>query len=174
MKPLKTFIATRIVVLSVLLINCSAAPMTALAREPAAGEFASVVYDPWLNGFPYRKPITITGSTVDQNNYQIKVAVSFVDGKMKTDFSDIRFTSFNGATLIDHWRESYTASSADFWVEVPSIPASPATTIIYMYYGNPAASSGSNGTNTFILFNDFEDNTYPDFYTYDGGTLILS
>ena len=165
-----------IIVLIALLIRYCAIPMTALAREPATGKFdsskftagelkkaefkasgASAVYDPWLNGFPYRKPITITGSTAGaQTNYQIKVAVSFVAGKMNADFSDIRFTSSDGATLIDHWRESYTASStADFWVEVPSIPASPAATTIYMYYGNSSAGSASNGSNTFLIFDDF-------------------
>jgi hypothetical protein len=43
------------------------------------------------------------------------------------------------------------------WVEVPFIPASPATCAIYLYYGNALASGVSNGDNTFIFFDDFED-----------------
>ncbi len=101
-----------------------------------------------------RKPITISGSTSDQTSYQVRVTVSFVTGKMNSDFSDISFTSSDGATLIDLWRESYiTANTADFWVEVPSIPT--IGTTIYMYYGNTIASSASDGWNTFEFFDDF-------------------
>lgn len=83
----------------------------------------------WYNSnWEYRKPIKISGSTSGQTDYHVKVTVSFVTGKMNSDFSYIRFTSSDGTTLIDHWRESYTASStADFWVEVPSIPTSGTT-----------------------------------------------
>jgi hypothetical protein len=41
---------------------------------------------------------------------------------------------------------------------VPSIPASSSTTI-YIYYGNPSATSQSNGANTFIFFDDFTGTT---------------
>ncbi len=97
----------------------------------------------------YRKAITVTGSTSNQTNYQVKVTVSFVTSHMNSDFSDIRFTSSDGITLIDHWIESYTASTtADFWVEIPSIPA--AGTTIYIYYGKSSATTASSLANTFI------------------------
>jgi len=44
------------------------------------------------------------------------------------------------------------------WVKVPSIPAG-STKTIYMYYGNPSATPMSNGDNTFIFFDDFNDNS---------------
>jgi hypothetical protein len=107
----------------------------------------------WL----HRKPIIITGSTAGaQTNYQTKVTVGFIDGKMNPDFSDIRFASSDGTTLLNHWRESYTASiSAVFWVNMPSLPASPATITIYMYYSNSSAATAGNGDNTFLLFDNF-------------------
>ena len=75
---------------------------------------------------------------------------------MKADFSDIRFTDSDGTTLINYWLESETDStSATFWVKIPSIPAAPSTATIYMYYGNSAATSASNGDNTFEFFDDF-------------------
>lgn len=40
------------------------------------------------------------------------------------------------------------------WVKIPEIPAS-STQTIYMYYGNPEASSLSNGEMTFDFFDDF-------------------
>ena len=130
----------------------------------------------WLWNWNQRKSIPITGSTAGvQTNYQVKVTVSFIAGKMKTDFSNIRFTSSDGATLIDHWRESYTTSStADFWVEVPSISASPSTTAICLYYGNVSATSASNYFNTFDVLGNGSDgsltvsaaNTVINSYTY--------
>lgn len=75
---------------------------------------------------------------------------------MQADFDDVRFTSSDGTTLIDYWLESKTNSvTANFWVKIPSVPASPNKTTIYLYYGNPSAGSASNGNNTFLFFDDF-------------------
>jgi len=115
----------------------------------------------WYNtSWTRRKPITITGSTAGaQTNYQLKITIPYTTG-MQADFDDIRFTSSDGTTLIDHWLESKTDSStADFWVEIPSIPASPDTTTVYLYYGNSNVSSTSDGTATFTFFDDFSSNT---------------
>jgi hypothetical protein len=189
-------IATRIMVLSALLVNCSAAPMTALALEPATGksgsskftagelkaEFkatgASVVRDPWLNGFPYRMPITITNSGSALSNYQSSVTVNtsalISAGKMQPGCQDIRFTGSDGISNLYYWIESGTnTASTKIWVKVPSIPASPATTI-YMYYGNPSATSASNGTNIFIEWKNMETDPFTTYATGDGATHQIS
>jgi len=104
-----------------------------------------------------RRAITIN-NTLNTNNlidYQVNINVSYTP-RMKSDFSDLRFTESDGLTLIPYWVESYVSQvSAVVWVKVPSIPAS-GTTTIYMYYGNPDASSTSNGKTTFEFFDDFE------------------
>jgi len=125
-----------------------------------AAEF-TIPGESWLAGWLYRKSHKITGSTVGaQTDYQIGVKVYYgagVDGtetvngvtfgkiycdsKCKTDFGDIRLTSWDGITEIDYWlQEKSDSSYALFWVEVPFIPASPAQTTIYVYYGEPPAS----------------------------------
>ena len=103
-----------------------------------------------------RKTITVTGSSAGaQTNYQVKITVPY-DSDMQADFDDVRFASSDGITLLDYWLESKTNSStADFWVEVPSIPVSPNTVAVYMYYGNSSASTASNGANAFISGTDF-------------------
>ena len=54
---------------------------------------------------------------------------------------------------------------ATFWVKVADdLSTNPAT--IYIYYGNPAATSISNGDNTFIYFNNFD--VSEDFTEEDG------
>jgi len=129
--------------------------------------------DPWYNNsWQHRKSHTIVGSTAgSQTNYQIKIVVHYgsgtdsgenvyLNGKCRTDFGDIRFTKSDGSTLLDYWMEEYTAStSATFWVKIDNIPASPSTVTIYIYYGNSSAITTSNGDNTFLFFDDFEDGT---------------
>lgn len=105
---------------------------------------------------PKRKAVSIAGSSGVQANYQVKVTVAY-DSDMSADFSDIRFTAADGTTLLSCWMDpsSKTDSvTADFWVKVPSIAASPTVTTIYFYYGH-AAASVSNGDATFLLFDDF-------------------
>ena len=110
----------------------------------------------WYNfAWAYRVLVTITGSSADLTDYQVKVTVDWDAGRMNSDFSDIRFTDLDGVNLLPHWRESYTEFvTADFWVKVPSIPSSGAT--IYMYYGNPSALSARDGETTFEFFDGFE------------------
>jgi len=104
-----------------------------------------------LYGFRYRREITID-NTQNSNNltdYQILVTLDtqslISQGKMRSDCGDIRFTDSDGVTLLNYWQES----SDKFWVKVPSIPAS-STKTIYVYYGNPDATSLSNAGNVFI------------------------
>jgi len=144
-------------------------------------EWLTVDYEGWRQDRLYRKSITITGSTEGaQEDYTIPVKVYYgsgtdgtvTDGPLtlgkvytssncQTDFDDIVFTDSDGWTLLDSWREEYTTSgSAIFWVKVPSIPASPNTIDIYIYYGNGAVTIDSEGYNTFYRFYDFEDTPY--------------
>jgi len=77
------------------------------------------------------------------------------DSDMNNDFSDLRFTDSDKVTLISYWVESYVQSDhAVVWIKIPSIPASSVKTI-YMYYGNPQASSESNPGDTFDVFINF-------------------
>ena len=86
--------------------------------------------------------------------YQIRVNVQY-DSDMLTDFSDLRFTDNDKQTLIPYWIESHVPSgNAIVWIKAPSIPAS-STETIYMYYGNPSATSESNPDATFDLFVNF-------------------
>jgi hypothetical protein len=110
--------------------------------------------DWWNPAWSCRKAITITelsdSALVD---YQVKIDLDY-EPTMQANFGDLRF--INAAdNLLDYWIESKTdGASATVWVEVDDIEASTDTTI-YMYYGNPAASSASDGSATFDFFDDF-------------------
>ncbi|MCU0652822.1 MAG: DUF2341 domain-containing protein [Candidatus Pacebacteria bacterium] len=128
------------------------------ADESKAEGEAEIVKDPWLNGYPYRKPITITNSTSTLTNYQVQVDVDTSTlvsaSKMQSDCDDLRFTTADGYTLMDYWIESGCNTAATtIWTEIPSIANG--TSTIYMYYGNASSTAASNGDNTFLLFDDF-------------------
>jgi len=140
---------------------------------------------PWLLGWSYRKSHEIVGSIAGaQTNYQVRITVHYgsgtdsgehvyLNGKCRTDFGDIRFTKSDGTTLLDYWMEEYVASDyAIFWVEVDSIPASPDTATIYIYYGNSDATTISNGDATFLFLDDFAGIEVEDWTKYEGNPIL--
>jgi len=123
----------------------------------------------WLSGWRRRKKGTIRGTTAGaQTNYQMKITVHkgtgtdsptdvYCGGNCRDDFGDIRFTDSDGTTLLSYWIEKVVPGDyAVFWVKILSIPASPDSVDVYMYYGNPSATSVSDGDATFDFFDDFE------------------
>jgi len=129
----------------------------------------------WLSGWAYRKKITIAGSAGAGTNYQVLLKIGesseatgadfnleglsakFPSGK--NDGGDLRFTASNGVTLQDFWVEGVSGTSlnrvAYVWVKVSADLGT--NQDIYCYFGNPNATNVSNGDNTFIFFDDFED-----------------
>jgi uncharacterized protein (TIGR02145 family) len=124
--------------------------------------------DYWYDtGWGYRKSHTVNAATGAGTNYQVKITAHYGSGSdsggdvylashSRTDFADVRFTASDGSTLLDYWMESKTDSdNAVFWVEVAA-DLSSANQNIYIYYGNSGQStSASNGSNTFLFFDDF-------------------
>ncbi|MFX1320958.1 MAG: DUF2341 domain-containing protein [Promethearchaeota archaeon] len=106
------------------------------------------------DGWNYRRELTLTPNT-PESDYQIRVDLNpsnFNYSKAKPDGSDIRFYDL-GHNLLDYWREFWNpVGNSIIWVKIPTS----GTSTIYMYYGNPTVLSLSNGTNTFIFFDDFE------------------
>lgn len=125
-------------------------------------------------------PISIPSSVDGElTNYQLQItivkgsgsnsgSVIYLDDDAKNWPDDIRFTSSDGTTLIDFWREESDATDGTWWVEVPTVPASGGTTI-YIYYGKSDASDVSDPAAT---FDNFIPTTTTDGWT--GGTNILS
>jgi len=126
--------------------------------------------EPELSGFKFRKSLYITNSSGEELfNYQIPILVGQstnihtpgvhigCEGRVKSDFGDIRFTAADGETLLPYYLESFIGESpnraAAFWVKVPQIPEQGLP--VYIYYGNPGAEDLSNGEDVFDFFDDF-------------------
>ena len=107
-----------------------------------------------LPGYAKRQPITINSASA-LTDYQVKLIVAY-DTDMQPDFDDLRFTSSDQTTELSYWLESKTDSTtATIWVKIPSLASGDNT--IYMYYANASATTASNGDNTFVFFDDFEN-----------------
>lgn len=112
----------------------------------------------WDANWKYRKEIYLNNRIDD---YQIPVTLNYTSGNYncsshsKADFSDVRFVYGNNTAVLDYWIENYTSGEqARFWV-LDDYP----TGNIFMYYGKDDATSTSNGTNTFLLYDDFSGTT---------------
>lgn len=120
----------------------------------------------WLAGWLYRKSHVINQQVGAGTHYQKKVTVHFgagvdlgedvyLNGKCRADFGDIRFTEDDGSTLLDYWiEEKVDGNFAVFWVEI-SDDLSVGNVTIYIYYGNNAAATTSDGDATFLFYDHF-------------------
>jgi hypothetical protein len=132
----------------------------------------------WMDpAWQYRNAITIAnpGGTA-LSNYQVNVVLGSTFGFASAQASgaDVRMTASDGVTQIPFWIESWSASTttASVWVNVPTIPSG--GTVVYLYYGNAAATSVSSGTNTFNFFDDFSGGSISaSNWTASGGTWTV-
>lgn len=117
-----------------------------------------------------RKRVTVTNAdAIAYTDAVVKLTVTY-DADMQADFDDVRFTSSDGVTPLNHFTETYSASSqATVWVKVPTLATS-TDTEVYMYYGNGAVSDGS-ATSTFAYIDTFEDGGIAE---YSGDTSIFA
>jgi len=118
----------------------------------------------WLDGWRYRKIHVINGVATALTDYQVNMTLHYgsgtdlagdvyLDSHCRSDFGDVRLTSVGGTTLLNYWFEEIVpGTQATVWIKIPSIPASPGSTSIYVYYGNPTATNVSSGKNTFTDF----------------------
>ncbi len=104
----------------------------------------------WLDGWDYRKKITIDNTYVNSDLTDFPLYVYFDDATIhshlsdQTNATDVRFTHKDGTTPLHYEREYYDGTSKGyFWVRVPHIESS-TTTDIYIYYNNSGAEDGSD------------------------------
>ncbi|MFA7122353.1 MAG: DUF2341 domain-containing protein, partial [Bacilli bacterium] len=126
---------------------------------------ANVAWTPWTK----RVSHTIAGSTDGAlTNYPVEITVIRGAGSSsgstvyipdcRADFADIRFTAADGVTHIPYHLESVSGSTATFRVQIPSIPASPDTTTIYVYWHNTAATTTTSDPDAvYAVYDDFND-----------------
>jgi hypothetical protein len=138
--------------------------LTVLSQLPLAEAW-------WDFDWQYRKQITIYSEEIDTDLTNFPVMISFesdadLANHAQIDGNDILFT--NGAgTKLSHEIEFYDSNAGRLlaWVNVPFVSSS-ADTILYMYYGNPAAGSQQNveavWDSNFVMVHHLEENSVQD------------
>jgi hypothetical protein len=112
--------------------------------------------------FPKMRTIPVTGS-IDgiQSSFPVGPITIPYDSDMKTDFSDIRLFTFNGSSFVSvpfEFIRVVNGVSATVFVQLTSLPGSPAVTGLFMEYGNSSATSLSSNLSHLLVYDDFEDN----------------
>jgi hypothetical protein len=134
----------------------------------------------------YSRELTVANPGAQAKDAVLEVILKsdFSYAKAKADGSDLRFSLGNGAEgepRIPFWIEQWNANGVSrIWVKVPALPA--AGSKLYLYYGNAAAAAASNGAETFLFFDDFQDGSFAGKWTNlsigtaveKGGTLQLT
>lgn len=110
----------------------------------------------WLDAnWQYRKTVVLTNTNQSNlTDFQANIKLdseNFNFALAKNNGEDIRFTDSDGTTLLSFWTEEYNQNlkKAFFVVKIPSILLESQKSI-YLYYGNPSASSASNQNDTFF------------------------
>ena len=105
----------------------------------------------WYNSaWLYRVKITVDHTKVAGNltNFPFLVNIPSNGGLAsyaRSDGYDLLFTSSDEVTKLSHEIEKYVSATGELiaWVKIPSL-SSTIDTVIYLYYGNPAAADQSN------------------------------
>jgi len=106
-----------------------------------------MVFDPFDDGWNFRKKITVNHSMVAGDLSDFPVLISLIDSdlasKAQVDGDDVLFMDGSGvADRLFHEIEFFDGSSGELvcWVNVHSL-SSVDDTILYLYYGNPDCSN---------------------------------
>jgi hypothetical protein len=104
-------------------------------------------FDPFLQGWNYRKEISITHTQVagDVTNFPVLIRVIDNDlrDKAQEDGDDILFMDKDGvATKLSHEIEYFNSATGTLtaWVKLPAV-SSTQDTLFYMYYGNSSSTT---------------------------------
>ncbi|NOQ55367.1 MAG: DUF2341 domain-containing protein, partial [Nanohaloarchaea archaeon] len=100
----------------------------------------------------YKKEINISNTGGAFTDYQVKIVID-KETSMNADYSDLRFTD-NSSNQLNYWVEENNTVNATVWVKTNFSALT--NTTIFMYYGNPTATSKSNATLVFDPLGDWK------------------
>ncbi|MEM9325674.1 MAG: DUF2341 domain-containing protein, partial [Bacteroidota bacterium] len=106
----------------------------------------------WLDGYEYRKQLTVDGADISGSVTNFPLLVSITDAELlqyaaATGY-DIVFTDDDGTTRLNHELQSYNSGSGELlaWVQVSLSAATDKE--IFMYFGNPSITADQSTTAT--------------------------
>lgn len=133
---------------------------------------------PCFTNWQYAAPVQIINpNTTALTDHQVLLTINtqalISANKLNIDGSDLRFGTDCCTELCYYIESGINTAITNVWVKVPSVPANGGSSTIFMYYGNPSASIGSDPTCTFDLWDDF-DNGQLNAFTNNCGTSTIT
>jgi hypothetical protein len=107
---------------------------------------------PWANTLSLwtkRRQIVMVGSPTALTNFPVMIKLDstrITYASVQAAGQDLRFTDSSGNVLAHEIESWNPAGTSIIWVKIPTYAAAPATTTIFLYYGNGAAADGQNRT----------------------------
>jgi len=129
----------------------------------------------WNPDWKYRAVFDIENRLgVPIHDYQLYLNITWIDG-MSYNFNDLRFTYWNETlgkeVKIPYWIEDMLSGEwASIWVRIPYIPVEGLT--LYMYFGNPNATTESNFLQVFYWIDKITE--FHAVWHMDDGELLLT
>lgn len=130
-------------------------------RSSSPGFVTDPIRGDWLNGWSYRKRLTLRGSNLGPlERYVLRVVVRwgsgtdsidtvYCDKKCRQDFGDVRFTADDGVTILSYCMAVLQSGDYAVFYVMTRLPEANRNTHIYMYYGNPGATYDSDCSSVF-------------------------
>ena len=130
----------------------------------------AAILDPsswWDSNWKYRKQMTFSmNSSSTPSNYQVQITLNSSNVGAGWNWSNecvggvdsrIRFVNVTDNALLGYWVHdcSIAGQNMTLWLKLDQNITAGTNYTINMYYGNPMAASGSNGTAAFDFFDDF-------------------
>ncbi len=120
----------------------------------------------WDDEWNHRQIINITNKAGNLTDYQVRIELN--DSNTNPEFNwsnngdDLRFVD-NSNSELSYWIEKWnpTEHKAVIWIKTPSLENNTKTRL-YIYYGNPSATSESNSSLVFPILNPSFEETYND------------
>ena len=113
-------------------------------------EVVEVCPDTWLDDWTFRRQLVIPSSLVADDLQDFSVFLkrssdTALASELLSDAADLRFTSEDGQTLLDHELENFDAATGELssWVRLPQL-SSTNDTVFWLYYGNASALDTQN------------------------------
>ena len=106
----------------------------------------------WLGGWSRRQALAVSNFSAE---CQVLLDLSTINwDSVASDGADIRVTDSDGTTLLSIYLEEfdYGAQTGKLWIKLPATYSGD----LYLYTGNPSATSASDADAVFEFFDDFE------------------
>jgi biopolymer transport protein ExbB len=114
----------------------------------------------WNDKWQYRKKIlfdtSASGADIKENLSEVPILLRLHTGNFsfsnaREDGSDIRFVNGLDGTRLKHHIEQFDPidEMALIWVKLPRLSGGSSQDFIWMYYGNPSAVGGEDGSGTY-------------------------